>query len=84
MNYNIDWVQEFIRWGRKGGENMDKRRKRLSFTITPDMEPRFNGLKKEVFYNCTRSEMIRALVEAGLNSIAVQKAPESGRKQEEV
>ena len=41
--------------------------KRLTFVVTPEMEPRLDGMKKEIFYNCSQSEMIRTLVEAGLN-----------------
>lgn len=30
---------------------------------------RLDGIKKEMFYNCSQSEMIRTLVEAGWNAV---------------
>ena len=33
------------------------------------MEPLLDGIKKEMFYNCSQSEMIRTLVEEGWNAI---------------
>jgi hypothetical protein len=30
---------------------------------------RLDGIKKEMFYNCSQSEMIRTLVEEGWNAI---------------
>ncbi|MCI8947400.1 MAG: hypothetical protein HFI91_10150 [Lachnospiraceae bacterium] len=48
---------------------MASKLKRMTFVLTPEMEPLLDGIKKEMFYNCSRSEMIRALVDAGLNAI---------------
>ena len=36
--------------------------KRMTFAITPDMEVPLNSIKKEFFYDCTKSDMIRELV----------------------
>lgn len=47
--------------------------KRLTFVLTPEMEPLLNGMKKEMFYNCSQSEMIRTLVDAGLNAFQNEK-----------
>lgn len=43
--------------------------KRLTFVIPPDMELMLDGMKKEIFYNCSQSEMIRTLLTAGLDSL---------------
>ena len=48
---------------------MASKLKRLTFAVTPEMEPLLDGIKKEMFYNCSQSEMIRALVEEGCNAI---------------
>lgn len=47
--------------------------KRITFVITPEMELSLAGIKKEMFYNCSQSEMIRTLVEQGLNVIKDEK-----------
>lgn len=43
--------------------------KRLTFVVTPEMELMLDGIKKDMFYNCSQSEMIRTLVEEGWNAI---------------
>lgn len=43
--------------------------KRLTFVVTPEMELMLDGIKKDIFYNCSQSEMIRTLVEEGWNAI---------------
>lgn len=40
--------------------------KRLTFTVTEEMEPILNRAKKNLFYDRNRSEMIRELVMVGL------------------
>lgn len=42
--------------------------KRMTFVITPDMEPLMREAKK-MFYDRTKSDMIRTLLIAGLNSL---------------
>lgn len=42
--------------------------KRITFVVTPEMEPLLDRMKKEKFYNCSQSEMIRTLVEEGLKT----------------
>ena len=49
--------------------------KRISFVITPEMEPLMDEAKK-LFYNRTKSEMIRLLLMAGLNSLTDSKNAE--------
>lgn len=48
---------------------MSSKHKRITFVVTPEMEPLLDEMKKEKFYNRTQSEMIRTLVESGLNAI---------------
>ncbi len=48
---------------------MASKLKRLTFVVTPEMEPLLDGIKKEMFYNCSQSKMIRTLVEEGCNAI---------------
>ena len=48
---------------------MPSKLKRMTFVVTPEMEPLLDGIKKEMFYNCSQSEMIRTLVEEGWNAI---------------
>ncbi|QHQ59446.1 hypothetical protein Ana3638_00405 [Anaerocolumna sedimenticola] len=47
--------------------------KRMTFVVTPEMEPLLDGFKKDFFYNRTQSDMIRTLVEAGLEALATEK-----------
>jgi len=42
--------------------------KRMTFTITPDMEPIMDRAKRK-FYDHTQSDMIRTLIVAALNSL---------------
>ncbi|WP_418973244.1 hypothetical protein [Allofournierella sp.] len=42
--------------------------KRLTFVVTPEMEPVIDKAKK-IFYNYTQSDMIRTLIIAGLDSL---------------
>lgn len=46
--------------------------KRMTFAITSDMEPLMDEAKR-MFYDSTQSEMIRALVIAGLKSLKTEK-----------
>lgn len=54
--------------------------KRITFVLTPEMKVILDRLKKEMFYNCSQSEMIRILVEAGCNSIKTDKQCNSTEK----
>ncbi len=70
MNYNMvepAEVQKFIQANEKGSETMATEHKRMTFVVTPEIESLLDGMKKEIFYNCSQAEMIRTLVEAGLN-----------------
>ena len=55
---------------------MESKFKRMTFVITSEMEMSLDRMKKEMFYNCSRSEMIRTLVRKGLNVIKEEKQPD--------
>lgn len=42
--------------------------KRITFVVTPEIKPQLDRMKKEKFYNCSQSEMIRTLIEEGLKT----------------
>ena len=48
--------------------------KRMTFVVTPEMEAPLRDAKRDLFYNRTQSEMIRALIAAGLRAIQLEKA----------
>lgn len=56
--------------------------KRITFVITPEMEEPLNSIKKEIFYNCTQSGMIRELVSAGVRAIKAEKAAKENRREQ--
>ena len=53
----------------KGGEIMATTLGRLTFVVTKEMESLLADAKKNHFYDRTRSDMIRELVLAGLDSL---------------
>lgn len=59
---------------------MASKLKRITFVLTPEMELLLDGIKKEKFYNCSQSEMIRTLVEEGWNAIKVKTPQNSEHK----
>ena len=46
----------------KGGMIMSTLKKRAIFTLCPEWEPKLDKLKKERFYNNTKAEMFRYLI----------------------
>lgn len=48
--------------------------KRVTITITKEMEQVLKQAKKETFYDCNQSKMLRELVMIGLNSLNENKA----------
>lgn len=46
--------------------------KRMTFAVTPDMEELMDEAKR-MFYDSTQSEMIRALIVAGLTALKTEK-----------
>jgi len=45
--------------------------KRMTFAVTPDMESLMDEAKR-MFYDSTQSEMIRALIMAGLSTLKTE------------
>ena len=52
---------------------------RLTFTVPKEMEPLLARAKKDIFYDCTQSHMIRELLMAGLNVLDEKAAKEKQR-----
>lgn len=71
MNYNSD--NEFRGSDPKGEViQMATELKRMTFAVTPDMEELMDEAKR-MFYDSTQSEMIRALIVAGLAALKTEK-----------
>lgn len=69
MLYNKD-VQKFITYDLStGGEKVATGLTKITFTVTEDMEALFASAKKNLFYDRTKSDMIRELVMAGLHTL---------------
>jgi len=56
-----------------GGEKMSVQSKRVTFVITPEIDEQMKDMKREVYFDCTRSEMIRELVAAGVHACRLEK-----------
>lgn len=71
MNYNSD--NKFRSSDPKGEViQMATELKRMTFAVTPDMEELMDEAKR-MFYDSTQSEMIRALIVAGLAALKTEK-----------
>jgi hypothetical protein len=55
--------------------------KRMTFVVTPEIEMRLDAFKKEFFYNRSQSDMIRTLVEAGLQTLTTAKQEKKNLQQ---
>lgn len=47
--------------------------KRMTFSVTPEIEAPLKKLKKEIFYDHSQSDMIRTLVSLGIRALEVEK-----------
>ena len=47
--------------------------KRMTFSVTPELEASLKSLKKEMFYDRSQSDMIRTLVSAGMRALETEK-----------
>lgn len=70
MNYNNDWFRSSD--PRREVMQMATELKRMTFVVTPDMEALMDEAKR-MFYDRTQSEMIRALIVAGLAALKAEK-----------
>jgi hypothetical protein len=41
----------------------------MTFVVAPEIEAHLGNLKKYIFYNCSQSEMLRALITEGISAI---------------
>lgn len=48
--------------------------KRMTFSVTPEIEASLKSFKKEMFYDRSQSDMIRTLVSAGMRALETEKA----------
>lgn len=55
--------------------------KRAMVTLLPEWEPVLDKLKKEQFYNDTKAEMFRYIIERGLASIKSEKVEKEKRRE---
>ena len=74
MKYNkYKIVQKFrtktVKTVKKGSEDMETKLKRMTIVVTPDIEERMDRIKKEFYYNRSRSDMVRELIAAGLRAL---------------
>lgn len=53
--------------------------KRFTISVTPDMVEKLADAKREIYYNATQNEMIRDLIETGLNSLQTESKKRQGQ-----
>jgi hypothetical protein len=54
--------------------------KRMTFSVTPEIEASLKSFKKEMFYDRSQSDMIRTLVSAGMRALETEKAAKEDKK----
>lgn len=54
--------------------------KRMTFSVTPEIEILLKSFKKEMFYDRSQSDMIRTLVLAGMKALDAEKTAEQDDK----
>lgn len=47
--------------------------KRITFSVTPEIEASLKSFKKEMFYDRSQSDMLRTLVSAGMRALEADK-----------
>ncbi|MDR0491991.1 MAG: hypothetical protein LBH28_12185, partial [Oscillospiraceae bacterium] len=52
--------------------------KRVTLSLTPDVEHLLNTTRKEVFHNCSQSEAVRHLIDAGLSAYRTTETSKTG------
>jgi len=53
--------------------------KRLTFVVTEEVKTLLSQMKKEFFYDRTKSDMVRELIDAGLAASAGKRTADAGR-----
>ena len=54
--------------------------KRMTFSVTPEIEASLKSFKKEMFYDRSQSDMIRTLVSAGMRALETDKTAKEDEK----
>ncbi|MEA5144106.1 MAG: hypothetical protein VB023_11125 [Oscillibacter sp.] len=54
--------------------------KRMTFSVTPEIEALLKSFKKEMFYDRSQSDMIRTLVSAGMRALETEKTAKEDKK----
>ncbi|NLI11166.1 MAG: hypothetical protein GX425_00740 [Peptococcaceae bacterium] len=54
--------------------------KRMTFSVTPEIEASLKSFKKEMFYDRSQSDMIRTLVSAGMRALETEKTAKEDEK----
>ena len=54
--------------------------KRMTFSVTPEIEASLKSFKKEMFYDRSQSDMIRTLVLAGMRALETEKTAKEDEK----
>jgi hypothetical protein len=54
--------------------------KRMTFSVTPEIEALLKLFKKEMFYDRSQSDMIRTLVSAGMRALETEKTAKEDEK----
>jgi hypothetical protein len=54
--------------------------KRVTFSVTPEIEASLKSFKKEIFYDRSQSEMLRTLVSAGMRALENDKTAKEDKK----
>lgn len=79
MNYN-----KFRTYELRKEKKMATELKRITFAVPQDMEILLKCIKKDLFYDCSQSEMLRELISVGLNVKRNEKATVSDRCKERI
>lgn len=54
--------------------------KRITFSVTPEIEASLKSFKKKMFYDRSQSDMLRTLVSAGMRALEADKTAKEVKK----
>lgn len=55
--------------------------KRITFSVTPEIEASLKSFKKEIFYDRSQSDMLRTLVSAGMRALEADKTAKEDKNE---
>lgn len=64
--------------------HMKNQKKRVTIVISPEVEKELKEMKRELFYECNQSYMIRELIEAGFRSITCENHQEINKETNDI